>query len=511
MKAAPLTVLCLLVSTAESFVVPKSTGFQTKTGNSKPTYSSQVAPSPKNVATASSSTQLHALPLLTDLVDSKQLMSSFLSKLIDVGVPAVVTLVTLAIAASFFEGDDDDDNDRKKNLEDAPKTAVTEMYEDLYGTKPTKGSGGGKSGLLNLLRRGRAKEKKPPINPGTPSKQYLAITNMNEKYDSYKYTITSATQSKAAASAVLRKQNFDRALSKVFDDGLQSFERRALLEAEHNFLTAGSDLMDNIIVLQTKIADISIRSQMEKLNVEVDELDPAPPNATDTATTNSTDSDEQKEKKKKNTKKSDSEKKVEELQSEMLSLQSMLHNSEIDFVMNVVEALGPDRANAVRAAILGDVATRGVGQMLTKLQDRPLSMILGDDNAGGDDSGETHQKKSLFVLDFPGDVQASQVNELREEVTAILRAARPGDEALMVLQSGGGTVTGYGLAAGQLKRFSQKGIKLTICVEQVAASGGYMMACTADKIIASPFAVLGSIGVITDIPNAYERLKKEGM
>ena len=103
------------------------------------------------------------------------------------------------------------------------------------------------------------------------------------------------------------------------------------------------------------------------------------------------------------------------------------------------------------------------------------------------------------------------MNELREEVTAILRSASPGDEALLVLQSGGGTVTGYGLAAAQLRRFKANGIKLTICVEQVAASGGYMMCCVADRVVASPFAVLGSIGVISDIPNAYERLKKEGI
>jgi signal peptide peptidase SppA len=112
---------------------------------------------------------------------------------------------------------------------------------------------------------------------------------------------------------------------------------------------------------------------------------------------------------------------------------------------------------------------------------------------------------------FPGDVRASQVKELREEVTAVVRAAKPGDEALLVLESGGGTVTGYGLAAGQLMRFKENGIKLTVCVEQVAASGGYMMCCVADKIVASPMAVLGSIGVISDIPNVYERLKKEGI
>jgi ClpP class serine protease len=92
-----------------------------------------------------------------------------------------------------------------------------------------------------------------------------------------------------------------------------------------------------------------------------------------------------------------------------------------------------------------------------------------------------------------------------------VRQAKPGDEAVVILQTGGGTVTGYGLAAAQLLRFKVAGLKLTVAVEQVAASGGYMMCCVADRIVASPFAVLGSIGVISDIPNVYERLKKEGI
>ena len=97
--------------------------------------------------------------------------------------------------------------------------------------------------------------------------------------------------------------------------------------------------------------------------------------------------------------------------------------------------------------------------------------------------------KRLYVASFPGDITASQVDDLREEVTAIVRSARPGDEALVILESGGGTVTGYGLAAGQLLRLKEKGMKLTVAVEQVAASGGYMMCCVADKIVGSPFAV----------------------
>ena len=126
---------------------------------------------------------------------------------------------------------------------------------------------------------------------------------------------------------------------------------------------------------------------------------------------------------------------------------------------------------------------------------------------------DRRDKPHVFVLQFFGDVRASQASNLREEVTAVLRSAKKsrGDEVVLVLNTGGGTVTGYGLAAAQLTRLKDAGIKLTICVEQVAASGGYMMACTADRLVASPFAVLGSIGVISEIPNVYERLKKEGV
>ena len=108
--------------------------------------------------------------------------------------------------------------------------------------------------------------------------------------------------------------------------------------------------------------------------------------------------------------------------------------------------------------------------------------------------------RHLWVLKFFGDVTASQVGELRQEVTAVLRSAQVerGDGVLLVLNTGGGTVTGYGLAAAQLERLKEAGLHVTVCVEEVAASGGYLMACVADRILASPFAVLGSIGVITE-------------
>lgn len=117
-------------------------------------------------------------------------------------------------------------------------------------------------------------------------------------------------------------------------------------------------------------------------------------------------------------------------------------------------------------------------------------------------------KPRIFVLDFDGDMKASSVENLREEITAILTAATPKDEVLVKIESGGGTIHGYGLGASQLKRIRNSNIPLTVCVDKVAASGGYMMASVADRILAAPFAILGSIGVIAQLPNFHRLLKK---
>ncbi len=114
----------------------------------------------------------------------------------------------------------------------------------------------------------------------------------------------------------------------------------------------------------------------------------------------------------------------------------------------------------------------------------------------------------MFVIDFKGDIQASAVTNLREEITAVLSVATDTDEVLIRLESPGGVVHGYGLAASQLQRIRNKGIALTVAVDKVAASGGYMMACIGNNIIAAPFAILGSIGVLAQIPNFHRLLQK---
>jgi serine protease SohB len=120
-----------------------------------------------------------------------------------------------------------------------------------------------------------------------------------------------------------------------------------------------------------------------------------------------------------------------------------------------------------------------------------------------------HAKPRIYVLNFDGDIRASAVESLRREITAILTLVDPArDEIVLCLESPGGMVHGYGLAASQLARIRQKNIPLTICVDKVAASGGYMMACLGNRILAAPFAVVGSIGVVAQMPNFHRLLQK---
>jgi serine protease SohB len=117
-------------------------------------------------------------------------------------------------------------------------------------------------------------------------------------------------------------------------------------------------------------------------------------------------------------------------------------------------------------------------------------------------------KNKLYVLHFNGDIKASQVENLREEITAVLTKATPEDEVLVCVESPGGMVPHYGLGASELLRIREKNIPLTIAVDKIAASGGYLMACTANKIICAPFGIVGSIGVVAQVPNLNRLLKK---
>ena len=146
-------------------------------------------------------------------------------------------------------------------------------------------------------------------------------------------------------------------------------------------------------------------------------------------------------------------------------------------------------------------------EVLSKAERKDLNKKLKEEQKVNEKQEKAKEKK-IYLVDFVGDIKASSVENLREEITAILTVATPDDEVVVRVESPGGVVHGYGLGASQLLRVREKKIPLTVCVDKVAASGGYLMACTADRLICAPFAILGSIGVVAQVPNLHRVLKK---
>ncbi|MCU8008278.1 protease SohB [Shewanella sp. SM87] len=147
-------------------------------------------------------------------------------------------------------------------------------------------------------------------------------------------------------------------------------------------------------------------------------------------------------------------------------------------------------------------------ELLSKKQFKAYEKQLKADEKAKDKAADEACTGKVFVIDFKGSIDAAEVASLREEISAIIAIAEKGDEVVVNVESGGGMVHGYGLASSQLDRLRQSDIPLTVCVDKVAASGGYMMTCVANKIYAAPFAIVGSIGVVAQLPNFNRLLKK---
>jgi serine protease SohB len=160
-----------------------------------------------------------------------------------------------------------------------------------------------------------------------------------------------------------------------------------------------------------------------------------------------------------------------------------------------------ERYDAMADAINAEILDKKALKALAKARRREAK--------AAEKSGARVGQKRVFVLDFKGDLRARAVRRLAAEIDAVLAVARPeSDEVVLKVESPGGTVTGYGLAAAEVMRLTARKVKVTACVDQVAASGGYLMACAADRIVAAPFALVGSIGVVAQIPNLHRLLKR---
>lgn len=189
----------------------------------------------------------------------------------------------------------------------------------------------------------------------------------------------------------------------------------------------------------------------------------------------------------------------------------------IAIVLVIALAAGQRRGKAHK----GHIEIDSLNEEFEQLQDELLSVVLEEDAYKTRKKNEKKREKAdkkqkddkttlprSFVLSFDGDIKASAVENLRKEIDAVLSIAESTDEVILKLESSGGMVHSYGLASSQLHRIKQQNIPLTICVDKVAASGGYMMACVADKLYAAPFALIGSIGVIAQLPNFNKILRK---
>jgi hypothetical protein len=484
------------------------------------------------------------------------LVTYLIQTLITNGVPAlfsilVVTFVawqlrSIVVSANNGNNNDKNSNDKMGNR-NTNNTPLALLYDDLYGDQdqdPLRRGGNRNNffagGWNNNNNRNR---NELPKNTGVPKLQYIQVTHLNPKYDSYRYSMMAKTQSKASAAAQYRQAAWQRAWGKALfstattttsDDpnvvqpstsaaasSVTPNQIQRLVQLEQDFLKDATMQQEQIQSVLLALQRNSMDESMKKIlgMDSIYQLDPPPGNTTASTTTTTTTNSQLNSKNKAST-------------TTLSTLQMELVQMELKFVQDVMQIVGPTHAAAVRTAVLGSTNGEGFTQLLVSSSNyknnnnnnggmqRPLTQLLVGKDDPNDEQGVSATttspfriKKNVYVTRFPGDLNASQVATLREEITAILQSApRPNvDEVVVILQTGGGTVTGYGLAAAQLQRIKQANIRLTIAVEQVAASGGYMMACIADKIVASPFAVLGSIGVISDIPNVYERLKNEGI
>jgi serine protease SohB len=406
-----------------------------------------------------------------------------------------------------------------------------------------------------------------PVNTGIPKVQSITLTHLNREYEGYRYSVRAAVTTKVQASREYAQTSFRRVLEKVlarlaYSSSSSFDDRRKLTILEERFLDQTAGLLDQLgtwrallvpdddqqnathgaggagrirprcnntnftatpsttSTLPPFMLQSTPRSSRRELMVP---LPPPPPNAplpqqcaynrtmvvpsnSNSSTANTTSTTEHMvlmlNSTTNTTTNTTTTTTTTTVREEIKKMESKLTALTNTFLEQIGDSLTPGPAQMLRDALTGHGAMWNAEGLVRDLQTTPMRTLLND----------AQRRRRLFVTYFYGDILASTVAVLRREVTAMVRSATPGaDEVLVVLQSGGGTVTGYGLVAAQLLRLKAAGLTLTVAVEQVAASGGYMAACVGDTIVCSPFAVVGSIGVIQEMPNVHERLKREGI
>jgi len=317
--------------------------------------------------------------------------------------------------------------------------------------------------------------------------EMLKIERMNDRMDSFQYSLEKMDKGKRGALLDKRRKDFERAYG-IAVGHLTDKQLGVLVQGDTRFRSRDDQLLSEI---DSATRELRASAATRPASIADDEYKGA----------NATEAEESKPGMMEGFM---GNRKAKQQEKKLASLLASRVSNELSYISGVSALLGKNERQRLEM-LLKSRRSPAYADGASTLSLRP-PMESGSEKMKAD-------SKHVYVLSFPGDVTASQVAGLRQEVTALSRFANAsrGDEVVLLLNTGGGTVTGYGLAAAQLMRIKSLGLNLHICVEQVAASGGYMMACCADKITASPFAVIGSIGVISELPNVYERLNREGI
>jgi signal peptide peptidase SppA len=304
-------------------------------------------------------------------------------------------------------------------------------------------------------------------------KEYLTIERLNDQLESYSFSVTKALRNERQAKLEKQRAAFARTYGAEIASQLNDTQIKKLTDADKKFQTKVCQLRVKSDGITRELRSLAAQSVDGKAGgMPMPMPMPMPMKKMSGPETS--------------------------LQNKQVEIAKQYSSAEVEYIKAVSKELPKD----TREQFTKLLKTSKIGLQ----QDQGESPFLSVEEAPS-------HKPHVWCLKFNGDVQAKQVESLRQEVTAVIRTANVTrlDEVVLRLSSPGGTVTGYGSAASQLLRLKRAGLKLTICVEEVAASGGYMMACVADHLVASPMAVLGSIGVISELPNAYERLEREGL
>uniref|UniRef100_A0A7S2WB48 Uncharacterized protein n=1 Tax=Mucochytrium quahogii TaxID=96639 RepID=A0A7S2WB48_9STRA len=166
-----------------------------------------------------------------------------------------------------------------------------------------------------------------------------------------------------------------------------------------------------------------------------------------------------------------------------------------------------EKEAALEESILHDIEADKLtpNKVLQKLSKRVYVLDFADYGyaiPSSEEIGNTHNenRKQSGTPDWVG--------WFRDSVSLLLQVANEFDQVVIRLTSPGGTVAEYGLAASQLIRLRRANIHVVVCVDTICASGGFLMACCANRIVAAPFSVIGSIGVVAEVPNFHRVLDK---